>query len=73
MGTPVASTARRCNFDDVVQLYAARQSALAGALNHRAVGRRIAERHAEFDGGGSAACHGDQQFVGGLQSRDRPP
>ena len=56
-----------CDFDDAVQLDAAGQGPLAGALNHRAVGRRIAERHAEFDGSGPAARHGDQEFVGGFE------
>jgi hypothetical protein len=33
---------------------AARQCALAGLLDHRAVGHRVAERHAELDDVGAA-------------------
>ena len=66
-GNPGGLGGAACDFDDAVQLDATRQGALAGALNHRAVGCRIAERHAQLDGSGPAARHGDQQFVGGFE------
>ncbi len=62
-----------CDFKHGVQFDAAGQRALAGTLNHGAIGCGIAERHTHLDGRGSAARHGNQQFVSGLQGRDRPP
>ena len=51
-----------CHAQHSTQIGAIAESALAGALNHRAVGHRIAEGHAEFDDIG-ASVNGGQRNV----------
>ena len=45
------------------------QRPFAGALNHRAVGQRIAERHAEFDDGCSRVDRGQHDVARGGEIR----
>jgi hypothetical protein len=50
---------------------AARQRALAGLLDHRAVGHRVAERHAELDDVGAAG--GQRVHHSGVASANGSP
>jgi hypothetical protein len=51
------------------QRNALRQRALGGALDHRAVGHRVRERHAELDHVGAASHEGVHQVDGQRGSR----
>ena len=56
----IRSPPRFCGrFQNRLQAEAMLQCALRSALNHRAIGHRIAERHAEFNDGGAGICQFD--------------
>ena len=59
--------------ENVLEPRAARECALAGALDDGAIGKRIAERHAELDHVGARIDGRDGDFARGVETKGRRP